>query len=255
MHYYKFNIGDWHLHTSHLTLVEEAVYFRLVNHYYNTEKPFKADETQTLIRRLRLGDESDIVPAILDEFFVFDGESYVHARCEKEIKTFKKKAKVNKANGAKGGRPPAPKGLEPNPNKTQTVSENNPNITLNTNHKPLTTNQEPIKDICADKSAKKVRQVKPDSFKSFYSNYPAHRKGGTDATAWTKWKSLKITEQDALLINQWVESAINIAGWKDSDYVPGITKFLTEKRWLSPLPTSKNKVNDISSIEYAQGGF
>ncbi len=144
MHYYKFNIGDWHLHTSHLTLVEEAVYFRLVNHYYNTEKPFAKEETQTLIRRLRLGSESVIVEQILSEFFVLKDESYFHSRCDKEIKTFKNKAKVNKANGAKGGRPPAAKGLEPNPEKTQTVSEINPNITLNTNHKPLTTNQETI---------------------------------------------------------------------------------------------------------------
>ena len=144
MHYYKFNIGDWHLHTSHLTLVEEAVYFRLVNHYYNTEKPFIKSETQTLIRRLRLGNESVTVDTILAEFFVLNGESYFHTRCEKEIKSFKKKAKVNKTNGAKGGRPPVVKGLENNPEETQTVTTPNPNVTLNTNHKPLTTNQEPL---------------------------------------------------------------------------------------------------------------
>jgi len=162
MHYYKFNIGDWHLHTSHLTLVEEAVYFRLVNHYYNTEKSFKKSETQTLIRRLRLGNESDIVSVILDEFFNLDGDNYVHARCEKEIKAFKKKAKVNKANGAKGGRPAASKGLEHNPSITQTVSETNPSITLNTNHKPLTTNQEPFKEISvATAPVKQRKQFKP----------------------------------------------------------------------------------------------
>ena len=144
MHYYKFNIGDWHLHTSHLTLVEEAVYFRLVNHYYNTEKPFIKSETQTLIRRLRLGNESVTVDAILNEFFVLNGESYFHSRCEKEIKTFKKKAKVNKANGTKGGRPPIDKGLESNSELTQTVTTQNPNVTLNTNQEPLTTNQEPL---------------------------------------------------------------------------------------------------------------
>lgn len=144
MHYYKFNIGDWHLHTSHLTLVEEAVYFRLVNHYYDTEKPFKKSETQTLIRRLRLGNESVIVEQMLEEFFDLNSENYVHARCEKEIKSFRKKAKVNKSNGSKGGRPRIDKGLEDNPEITQTVATPNPNITLNTNHKPLTTNQEPL---------------------------------------------------------------------------------------------------------------
>ena len=161
MHYYKFNIGDWHLHTSHLTLVEEAVYFRLVNHYYNTEKPFIKSETQTLIRRLRLGNESVTVKAILEEFFVLNGENYVHARCEKEIKTFKKKAKVNKANGAKGGRPPVTKGLEDNPEETQTVTTPNPNVTLNTNHKPLTTNQELLTNNNKPKD-QKTMPGKPD---------------------------------------------------------------------------------------------
>ena len=161
MHYYKFNIGDWHLHTSHLTLVEEAVYFRLVNHYYNTEKPFIKSETQTLIRRLRLGNESVTVDTILAEFFVLNGESYFHTRCEKEIKSFKKKAKVNKVNGAKGGRPPVVKGIEDNPEETQTVTTPNPNVTLNTNHKPLTTNQEPLlKDIVVSTPVNKAKQFK-----------------------------------------------------------------------------------------------
>ena len=37
MHYYKFNIADWSLGTAHLSLIEEAIYFRLINHYYDSE--------------------------------------------------------------------------------------------------------------------------------------------------------------------------------------------------------------------------
>ncbi len=140
MHYYKFNIADWYLHTAHLSITEEAVYFRLVNHYYNTEKAFNSNETQSLSRRLRLASEIETVELILSEFFELKDEMYFHLRCEKEIKAFKKKAKVNKVNGAKGGRPQVNKGLEGNPEITQTVSEDNPDITLTTNHKPLTTN-------------------------------------------------------------------------------------------------------------------
>jgi len=165
MHYYKFNIGDWHLHTSHLTLVEEAVYFRLVNHYYNTEKPFKKSETQTLIRRLRLGNESVTVDQVLAEFFTLTGENYVHARCEKEIKSFRKKAKVNKSNGAKGGRPRIDKGTEDIPEETQTVTTTNPDETLNTNHKPLTTNQEPpLSNMVADAPVNKVTELMFEDF-------------------------------------------------------------------------------------------
>ena len=111
MHYYKFNIPDWSLHTAHLSLAEEAVYFRLINHYYDTEKPIP-EETQSVIRRLRLGNESDTVRLILDEFFVLKNNNWHHKRCDEEIKEFKKKAKTNQANGAKGGRPRKNKGLQ-----------------------------------------------------------------------------------------------------------------------------------------------
>ena len=68
MHYYKFNIADWHLATSHLSLEEEAIYFRLINYYYDTEQAIP-EETQSVIRRLRLGSNSEIVGIILKEFF------------------------------------------------------------------------------------------------------------------------------------------------------------------------------------------
>ncbi len=146
MHYYKFNIADWSLHTAHLSPAEEAIYFRLINYYYDTEKPIP-EETQPVTRRLRLETEGAAVSVILDEFFTLKDGNWFHSRCEKEIKAFKKKAKVNKSNGAKGGRPPTSKGLESNPGKTQTVSESNPDITLTTNHKPLTNNHKPLTNI------------------------------------------------------------------------------------------------------------
>jgi len=71
MYYYKFNIADWHLATSHLSLEEEAIYFRLINYYYDTESPIPV-ETQSVIRRLRLGSNSEIVGIILKEFFTLE---------------------------------------------------------------------------------------------------------------------------------------------------------------------------------------
>jgi uncharacterized protein YdaU (DUF1376 family) len=137
MHYYKFNIADWHLATSHLSLEEEAIYFKLVNFYYDTELPIPL-ETQTVIRRLRLGLHSDSVRLVLDEFFVKTEKGYIHERCDVEIEKYHKKADVNKTVGKLGGRPKKIKDLDNNPQITQTVSENNPQITLTTNHKPIT---------------------------------------------------------------------------------------------------------------------
>jgi uncharacterized protein YdaU (DUF1376 family) len=139
MHYYQFNIGDFHLHTSHLSLEEEAVYRRLIDHYYDTEKPLPK-ETESVIRRLRLGSYRAEFDQVLGEFFTLESDGYHNYRCDIEIKAYKDKADKARANGRKGGRPPKNKGLE-----TQSVILANPEETgSKAKHKPLTKNQEPI---------------------------------------------------------------------------------------------------------------
>jgi len=142
MHYYKFNIADWHLATSHLSLQEEAVYFKLINFYYDTELPIPV-ETETVIRRLRLKGNAGIVKNVLHEFFVLEDDGWHHQRCDLEIAKYHSKAEVNREVGKLGGRPKKINDVD-NPTITQMVSENNPQITLTTNQEPLTKNQEPL---------------------------------------------------------------------------------------------------------------
>ena len=132
MHYYKFNISDWHLATSHLSLEEEAIYFKLINFYYDSEQ-FIPLETQTVIRRLRLSNYSELFKQILHEFFIKSDDGWHHKRCDDEIAKYHAKAKVNKTVGKLGGRP----------KKTQTVSKNNPQETLTNNQEPITNNHKP----------------------------------------------------------------------------------------------------------------
>jgi len=202
LHYYKFNIADWYLDTSHLSILEEAIYFRLINHYYSTEKPFKESETQSLLRRLRLGSESETVNLILKEFFTLKDGEWLSHRCEKEIKVFKKKAKVNKANGSKGGRPVKDKGVEDIPAITQTVSELNPTITLTTNHKPLTTNHKPIKEknnIC-ELIAHEYKE-KFDGQLPMVTKLTDQRKASINGCI----KQMKGTDHDFALLETWVK--------------------------------------------------
>jgi uncharacterized protein YdaU (DUF1376 family) len=137
MHYYKFNIADWHLATSHLSLEEEAVYFKLINYYYDSEQCIPK-ETQSVIRRLRLSNHEETVALILEEFFDFRDGYWHHARCDEVIENYHKKADTNKKVGKLGGRPKKINNLGNNPQITQTVSKINPQITLTTNHKPIT---------------------------------------------------------------------------------------------------------------------
>lgn len=138
MHYYKFNIKDWTRDTAHLSVEEEGVYRRLLDHYYETESPIP-QETHPLIRRLRLAGHEKALEIILSEFFVLESDGYHQRNCDKNIAAYHAKAETNRSNGKKGGRPSEPKN---NPDGF----DNEP--TDNLNHKPLTTNQEPDKSSC-----------------------------------------------------------------------------------------------------------
>ena len=161
MHYYQFNIGDWALHTSHLTLEEEAVYRRILDFYYDTELPIPQD-IKPVIRRLRLSQHSEIVDIILDEYFYLEDDGWHNKRVDEEIEKYQARSDRAKANGAKGGRPPTPKVVEhkanpkeprDNPEITQWVNSANPeeskskaNEELRTKNEELRTKNEKPKD-------------------------------------------------------------------------------------------------------------
>jgi len=143
MHYYSFNIPDWTLHTAHLTLEEEGVYFRLINYYYDTENPIP-EETQSVIRRLRLGSHANLLGPILKEFFELIDGFWHHKRCNEEIEVYHSKAATARANGRKGGRPKGTK----KPKITQLVNSANPEQTQSkANQELLTSNQETGKEL------------------------------------------------------------------------------------------------------------
>lgn len=134
MHYYKFNIADYRKDTGHLSTIEHGIYRQLIDWYYLDEQPIP-EETQVVIRRLRLGsDEVNFLQNVLSDFFVLGKTGYTHKRIEVEIKDYQEQVEKNKNNGKLGGRP----------KKTQVVisglpdeSQNNPNQEpLTINHKP-----------------------------------------------------------------------------------------------------------------------
>lgn len=150
MNYYQFHIADWALHTSHLTLEEEVVYRRLLDHYYDTESPIP-EETNPVIRRLRLRGMEVIVSDILTEFFVLESDGWHNRRADREIAAYHQKAEQARSNGKRGGRPKKNNGIgggdekpDGNQEKTDPVisgSENEPKPKAN--QEPRTINQEP----------------------------------------------------------------------------------------------------------------
>ncbi|MEM6232086.1 helix-turn-helix domain-containing protein [Shewanella scandinavica] len=93
--------------------------------------------------------------------------------------------------------------------------------------------KESLKDSCPATSAKSV-------FNAFFKAYPAHRKGGADSAAWKAWKAEKLTDADCVLAVSWLKEAAALdASWgfsANGQFVLGITKFIRERHWLTPLP-------------------
>jgi len=137
MHYYKFNIADYRKDTGHLSTIEHGIYRQLIDWYYLDEQPIP-EETQVVIRRLRLGsDEVNFLQNVLSDFFVLGKTGYTHKRIEVEIKDYSEQVEKNKNNGKLGGRP----------KKTQVVISGLPDESQNNpNHKPLTTNHKPKRE-------------------------------------------------------------------------------------------------------------
>jgi hypothetical protein len=133
--YYQFNIGDYLKHTAHLTPLEDIAYRRLLDTYYDTEKPIPND-IPLVSRRLRI--DAETVEMVLKEFFLQTEEGYRNKRADTEIEVYHAFLNKQKANGIKGGRP------KNKPIDNPPLSQAEPKIILNTNREPLNTNREPI---------------------------------------------------------------------------------------------------------------
>ena len=168
MHYYQFNIGDYHSHTSHLDEMEDLAYRRMIDYCYLNEigLPKSVEEIARLIR-MRTHCES--IANVLREFFVLKKSTYLCKRVEKDLEIFKEKS--NKAKASANARWAKTKDLA-DANALRTECEGN------ANHKPITNNHKPLTNRARFTPPKveevedyvKTRPVKIDSntFVDFY---------------------------------------------------------------------------------------
>jgi uncharacterized protein YdaU (DUF1376 family) len=164
MFYYSFHVGDYIHDTAHLSNDEDLAFRRLLDLYYTQEQPI-SNKTQEVARRIRMATHVDIVQVVLNEFFVLDkaNDCWRHKRCDETIAAYQAKAERNREVGKLGGRPKSKPSS--NPSKTQMVSKDNPN------HKPITNNHKPIKQIQAAGAATPVGVSQ-----SVWDDFVKHRK-------------------------------------------------------------------------------
>ncbi|HAP27304.1 MAG TPA: hypothetical protein DCR74_17135 [Achromobacter sp.] len=106
MNYYSHNIGDYAQATTHLSLVEDAIYSRLLRRYYAEEEPI-ADNMAQIFRWVgaRSDEEKEATAQILAEYFQLHEGYWRNKRADAEIAAYHVKAETAKANGKRGGRP------------------------------------------------------------------------------------------------------------------------------------------------------
>lgn len=139
MHYYKRHLGDYAKKAGRLSMLEHGAYTLLIDSCYDRERfPTKEEAIKWCWARTK--EEVAAVEFVLSQFFDFDGEFYTQARIQEEIDSYHEKAITNKrialereeqrrAKRARTEHEPCTNGHESPPN-----------------HKPLTTNQEPLKE-------------------------------------------------------------------------------------------------------------
>lgn len=90
MKYVGLNFGDWATKCSHLSLIETAVYFRLLCRYYVTEAALPADHVELCrITGARRKSDRQAVDAVMAEFFELTEDGYRQSRADEEIEAYR----------------------------------------------------------------------------------------------------------------------------------------------------------------------
>ena len=148
MHYYQFNIGDYASHTRHLSLIEDAIYRRLLDVYYLHERPLNVCIT-AVARQINAKEYETEVKIILQEFFQLTNEGWINFRADKEIEHFR--SKIEQA--SKAGKASAEARL--NKRATDVATDVQPT----NNHKPITINHKPVTNV---EPQQRATRLQPD---------------------------------------------------------------------------------------------
>jgi len=135
VNYFEHHIGDYAAATGHLSLLEDAIYSRMLRRYYLQEQPLPVDVAQ--LARLcgaRSSDELAAVDAVLAEFFHLEEDGWHNKRADEEIARFQDKQNKAKASAeARWSKPAMRTQCGRNANALPTQSEGNALQTPDTN--------------------------------------------------------------------------------------------------------------------------
>jgi uncharacterized protein YdaU (DUF1376 family) len=136
LHYFKRNIGDYHKKAGRLSMVEHGAYTLLMDACYDREQ-FPTLEQAYDWCWARTEEEKAAVRFVLEKFFVCQDGIYSQSRIQEEIARFHENSSTN-------ARIAREREEKRRTERERSVNGNDTNRHLTNNHKPLTTNQEPV---------------------------------------------------------------------------------------------------------------
>jgi len=211
MNYYQFHIGDYISHTHHLSNEEDLTYRRMLDFYYQSEKPFNDEDVEKIAKRVK--SHPEIVTQILEEFFEYDVSDYCwhNKRADAEIAKYHLKSdSARKANQKRWG------------------SEDHLKSDLKSDaDQILTNNQEPITN--------NHKKEYIDRFDIFWKQYPRKVAKPNALKSW-----LKIKPDDVVLKK--MLAAINHQGLpsREIQFVPHPASWLNAQRWEDEITAPAN---------------
>ena len=200
MIWYKFHLGDYITHTTHLSDAEDLAYRRLLDLYYMSEKQIPLN-TESVSRKIRI--DLDITESVLGEFFDKTENGYFNHRCDAEVAKYQAQVANNQRLGKLGGRP----------KKTESVSELEPNG----NPKKIQ-----IKNINTISS-----QATTSRFDEFWSTWPTSKRKVAKSTCETNKLKLD-TVADKILAN--VNTLKGSEQWT-TGFEPAPLTYINQRRW------------------------
>lgn len=133
MHYYKRNLGDYAKKAGRLSMLQHGAYTLLIDTCYDREQFPTRDEAIDWTWASSTA-EVEAVEFVLRKFFVLEDGRYVQKRIQEELAAYHETSQTNKRIATEREAKRNASSTE----RAQTVNEAPPN------HKPLTTNQEPV---------------------------------------------------------------------------------------------------------------
>lgn len=124
MNYYPFHVGDYNLHTMHLTHTQDIAYRRMIDWCFTHEAPLPKDP-KIVARLIRMNDCLTDVEQVLNEFFNEAETGYINKRVVEEINAYYLKKKQQSdagkasAEARKNGKQRPSNGRSTNQNQNQ----------------------------------------------------------------------------------------------------------------------------------------